>query len=117
MKKLTIFITVLILGLSFSTIVSANMNNGHKVVPMVKTYDLDKKDDNGHWLFECSECFSIGCGISDCGYNFAGIVWYCFIKRCLLSFENTRTDVSCWNRCERRIWIRVWSIYANFKLW
>lgn len=58
-----------------------------------------------------------GCGISDCGYNFAGIVWYCFIKRCLLSFENTRTDVSCWNRCERRIWIRVWSIYANFKLW
>ena len=66
MKKLTIFITILILGLSFSTIVSANMNNGHKVVPMVKTYDLDKKDDNGHWLFECSECFSIGCGISDC---------------------------------------------------
>ena len=47
MKKLTIFITILILGLSFSTIVSANMNNGHKVVPMVKTYDLDKKDDNG----------------------------------------------------------------------
>ena len=66
MKKLIIFITILILGLSFSTIVSANMNNGHKVVPMVKTYDLDKKDDNGHWLFECSECFSIGCSISDC---------------------------------------------------
>ena len=55
MKKLTIFITILIMGLSFSTIVSANMNNGQKVVPMVKTYDLEKEDYNGHFLLQCSE--------------------------------------------------------------
>ena len=66
MKKLTIFITVLILGLSFSTIVSANMNNGHKVVPMVKTDYVDEVDSNGHDLLSCTECKAVGCRRDDC---------------------------------------------------
>lgn len=66
MKKLTIFITILILGLSFSTIVSANMNNGHKVVPMVKTDYVDEVDSNGHDLLRCTECKAVGCRRDDC---------------------------------------------------
>ena len=66
MKKLTIFITILIMGLSFSTIVSANMNNGQKVVPMVKTYELDEEDSNGHDLLSCDECGAVGCVHDDC---------------------------------------------------
>ena len=66
MKKLTIFITILIIGLSFCTIVSANMNNGHKLVPMVKTYELDKEDSNGHDLLSCSKCGAVGCRHDDC---------------------------------------------------
>ena len=66
MKKLTIFITILIMGLSFSTIVSANMNNGHKVVPMVKTNELDAEDSNGHDLLSCDECGAVGCRRDDC---------------------------------------------------
>ena len=66
MKKLTIFITILIMGLSFSTIVSANMNNGQKVVPMVKTDYVDEVDSNGHDLLRCTECGAVGCRLDDC---------------------------------------------------
>lgn len=66
MKKLTIFITILIMGLSFSTIVSANMNNGQKVVPMVKTDYVNEVDSNGHDLLRCTECGAVGCRRDDC---------------------------------------------------
>ena len=66
MKKITIFITILITVLSFSTIVSANMNNGHKVVPMIKTYDVGEEDSNGHDLLRCSKCGAVGCRHDEC---------------------------------------------------
>ena len=83
MKKLTIFITILILGLSFSTIVSANMNNGHKVVPMMTSH-LDEEDSKFHDLLRCGECGAVGCNHYRCpAQNFENDANTNFYDKCL----------------------------------
>lgn len=64
-------------------------------------------------ITRCERYDAITCGVYGCMMHTACTVWQCAFEHRVLSVKNTGTDVGGRNDRQCRLWIHLWSLYAN----